>query len=44
MTDQRQKNRERYPDLAALIDELREAFGDVKVVSLEDEKELSNDG
>lgn len=30
-----EENRRRFPEVAAFVDELREAFGDVRVVSLE---------
>lgn len=30
----KQSNRERYPDIAKFVDELREVFGEVKVVEL----------
>lgn len=33
-TSQRDKNRERYPELAKFMDEMRAEFGEVKIVSL----------
>ncbi len=33
-TSQRDKNREKYPELAKFMDEMRAEFGEVKIVSL----------
>ena len=35
MSDERQKNRERYPEVAAFVDDCRRYFGETRVVKLE---------
>lgn len=36
LAEQRRRNREKYPDIAAFVDECRQYFGDVEVVSFEE--------
>ena len=35
----KQSNRDRYPQIARAVDELRQVFGDVKVTSLDTDQE-----
>jgi hypothetical protein len=36
----RESNRERWPELAKVVDEMREVFGDVKVIAVYEKGEL----
>jgi len=35
VSNERQNNRERYPDVAAFVDDCRRYFGEARVVNLE---------